>query len=47
VVVTVSLLLLVPPSDYFKLNLEVNHDDFISRWRNTNFPRDEALSQIL
>ncbi|KIN05903.1 hypothetical protein OIDMADRAFT_189550 [Oidiodendron maius Zn] len=25
----------------------VNHDDFISRWRNTNFPREVALSQIL
>lgn len=25
----------------------INHDDFISRWRNTNFTRDEALRQIL
>ncbi|RDL39362.1 Trimethyllysine dioxygenase [Venustampulla echinocandica] len=25
----------------------VNHDDYISRWRNTNFSREEALSQIL
>jgi len=25
----------------------VNHDDYISRWRNTNFSRDEVLKQIL
>ena len=25
----------------------VNHDDFISRWRNTNFSRKEVLQQIL
>ncbi|KAH8815568.1 hypothetical protein F5884DRAFT_852037 [Xylogone sp. PMI_703] len=25
----------------------VNHDDFISRWRNTNYPREEVLNQIL
>jgi len=25
----------------------VNRDDFISRWRNTNFPRSEVLKQIL
>lgn len=25
----------------------VNHDDFISRWRNTNFSREEVLKQIL
>ncbi|KAH8663479.1 hypothetical protein BGZ60DRAFT_68477 [Tricladium varicosporioides] len=25
----------------------INHDDFISRWRNTNFTREEAMKQIL
>jgi trimethyllysine dioxygenase len=30
-----------------ELNYSVNHDDFISRWRNTNFSRQEALNQIL
>ncbi|TVY82095.1 Trimethyllysine dioxygenase [Lachnellula suecica] len=25
----------------------INHDDYISRWRNTNFTREEALKQIL
>lgn len=25
----------------------LNHDDYISRWRNTNFTREEALNQIL
>ncbi|PMD20253.1 trimethyllysine dioxygenase [Hyaloscypha hepaticicola] len=25
----------------------INHDDYISRWRNTNFTRDEVLKQIL
>ncbi|PBP28767.1 Trimethyllysine dioxygenase [Diplocarpon rosae] len=25
----------------------VNHDDYVSRWRNTNFTREEVLSQIL
>lgn len=25
----------------------VNHDDFISRWRNTNFSRNEVMKQIL
>jgi trimethyllysine dioxygenase len=25
----------------------VNRDDFISRWRNTNFPRDDVLSQVV
>jgi trimethyllysine dioxygenase len=29
------------------LTFEVNHDDFISRWRNTNFSRKKALSQLL
>ncbi|KAL2114583.1 hypothetical protein VUR80DRAFT_4566 [Thermomyces stellatus] len=25
----------------------INRDDFISRWRNTNFPRDEILSRVV
>ncbi|CZS93991.1 related to Trimethyllysine dioxygenase [Rhynchosporium graminicola] len=25
----------------------INHDDYISRWRNTNYSRKEALAQIL
>ncbi|KAL2074612.1 hypothetical protein VTL71DRAFT_8390 [Oculimacula yallundae] len=25
----------------------INHDDYISRWRNTNYSREEALAQIL
>ncbi|KAH9222761.1 hypothetical protein DL95DRAFT_441109 [Leptodontidium sp. 2 PMI_412] len=25
----------------------INHDDYVSRWRNTNYTRDEALAQIL
>ncbi|CAL3964891.1 unnamed protein product [Diplocarpon coronariae] len=25
----------------------INHDDYVSRWRNTNFTREEALNQIL
>lgn len=25
----------------------VNRDDYVSRWRNTNFGREEALRQIL
>jgi len=25
----------------------VNHDDYISRWRNTNFSREEVIDQIL
>ncbi|KAI1659000.1 Trimethyllysine dioxygenase [Daldinia decipiens] len=25
----------------------INRDDFISRWRNTNYPRDEILKQII
>jgi trimethyllysine dioxygenase len=25
----------------------INHDDFISRWRNTNFSRDEVMRMIL
>ncbi len=24
-----------------------NRDDFISRWRNTNFPREEILERII
>ena len=28
-------------------NCEVNHDDYISRWRNTNFSREDVLKQIL
>lgn len=28
-------------------DLKVNHDDFISRWRNTNFSREEVLRQLL
>ena len=27
--------------------LVVNRDDYVSRWRNTNFSREEALRQIL
>lgn len=30
-----------------KLNCKVNHDDFISRWRNTNYSREAALGQLL
>ena len=29
------------------LTYKVNHDDYVSRWRNTNYTRDEALAQIL
>ncbi|PSS00796.1 hypothetical protein BD289DRAFT_423336 [Coniella lustricola] len=25
----------------------INHDDFVSRWRNTNFPRDKVLAQVI
>ncbi|KAF3346736.1 hypothetical protein VD0002_g4248 [Verticillium dahliae] len=25
----------------------INRDDFISRWRNTNFPREDVLSQVV
>ncbi|CAN8095694.1 unnamed protein product [Discula destructiva] len=25
----------------------VNRDDFVSRWRNTNFPREEVLAQVI
>ncbi|KAI1104280.1 Trimethyllysine dioxygenase [Jackrogersella minutella] len=25
----------------------INRDDFISRWRNTNFPRDEVLKRVI
>jgi len=25
----------------------INHDDYISRWRNTNFSREEVMKQIL
>ncbi|KAJ9139449.1 Trimethyllysine dioxygenase [Pleurostoma richardsiae] len=25
----------------------INRDDFISRWRNTNFPREEVLDQVI
>lgn len=25
----------------------VNRDDFISRWRNTNYPREEILRRII
>lgn len=26
---------------------QVNRDDFISRWRNTNYPRDEILKRVI
>ncbi len=29
------------------LILAVNRDDYISRWRNTNFSKEEVLEQIL
>jgi hypothetical protein len=45
VVATVSFLR--PIRQPSGLMLIVNHDDYVSRWRNTNFMREEALSQII
>ena len=45
VVVIVSLILSKHQREM--LIFIVNHDDYVSRWRNTNFTREEALSQIL
>jgi hypothetical protein len=46
VVVTVSIV--NPPFFSGKVaKYAVNHDDYVSRWRNTNYTREEALAQIL
>lgn len=44
VALTVSLISRFVVSELMRT---VNHDDYISRWRNTNYTREEALSQIL